>query len=269
MRWKPTQSVSFACTAALCTALAGCVNGPFPNMSQALRLPPGPPPVAAQTRELQTRAAGLDSENQSLHARLAQQEQRTAQLQDALQRAEQEKSDLRRSLDQAAAAGPTAAKSRQRGPAAAPVTYDGDGPLPLAHVAGAEVLRDGDVVRIRLTTAKLFSAGRAELKPDVKPTLDAVAATLRSQYAGHLVGIEGHTDPDPISKSKWKSNHELAVARSVAVFQALKQRGISEGQLFVAGYGPNRPIADNHDAHGKEQNRRVEIVIYPQRDRGN
>ena len=116
----------------------------------------------------------------------------------------------------------------------------------------------------RIESGQLFAAGRADLRPEVAGTLDRVAQVLQSDYAGRLVGIEGHTDSDPITKSNWKSNHELAVARSVALFQALKSRGVPEARLFVAGYGPNRPLASNDSKQSKSQNRRVEIVVYPE-----
>jgi chemotaxis protein MotB len=123
---------------------------------------------------------------------------------------------------------------------------------------------DGDVIRIRIDSGQLFAAGRADLKPEVARTLDHIAQTLQADYAGRMVGIEGHTDSDPITKSKWKNNHELAVARSVALFQALKSRGVPEKRLFVAGYGPNRPLSPNDAQSSKARNRRVEIVVYPE-----
>jgi flagellar motor protein MotB len=237
--------------------IAGCANSPFtmPPGTQALRQPPSP--ATARFREMNTRAAGLDSQNQQLHAALAQQQQQTLQAQAALQKSQQDLADMRRQLDEGGAS------IAGRGTAARTASLSG-GALPVVQVPGADVVPDGDVVRIRIDSAQLFAAGRAELRPEVAPTLDRIAQALRSDYSGRLVGIEGHTDSDPISRSKWKSNHELAVARSVALFQALKGRGVSESQLFVAGYGPNRPLASNDSKQAKSQNRRVEIVIYPE-----
>ncbi len=79
-----------------------------------------------------------------------------------------------------------------------------------------------------------------------------------------MIGIEGHTDADPIRKSSWGSNHELATERALAVFEYLtKKEGVPASRLFIAGYGPTRPIASNRTAAGKAKNRRVEFVIYP------
>ncbi|MGQ0634212.1 MAG: OmpA/MotB family protein [Planctomycetaceae bacterium] len=239
---------------ALLWALAGCANSPFrmPTGSQALRAPPSP--MASRFQELNTRALGLDADNQNLHAQLAQQQRQMSQLHAALQKSQQEVVQLRGQLHES----PGEVIAR-RGVAARSASYAG--PLTAVNIPGAEVVSDGDLIRIRIESAQLFSAGKADVKPDVAATLDRIAQALQADYAGRMVGIEGHTDSDPITKSQWKNNHELAVARSVALFQALKSRGVPEGRLFVAGYGPNRPLSPNEN---KARNRRVEIVVYPE-----
>ncbi|HLJ10507.1 MAG TPA: OmpA family protein [Planctomycetaceae bacterium] len=235
--------------------LTGCANNPFNFQpgGQSLRAPVSP--AVAQYRDMQSRAAGLDGDNQQLHALLAQQQQQNQQMQAALQQSQRDASELRHQGD---GAGSVA----RRGVSARSASHGGA--LPIVRIQGADVVQDGDLVRIRMESSQLFAAGRAELKPGVNATLDRVAQALKADYAGRLVGVEGHTDSDPITKSKWKSNHELAVARSVALFQALKQRGVAESQLFVAGFGPNRPLAGGNSKQSKSQNRRVEIVVYPE-----
>jgi chemotaxis protein MotB len=239
--------------------LAGCAGGPYSNNpfqpgAQALR-PPASPMAAPQYRDMQQRAAGLDADNQQLHALLAQQQQQNSQMQAALQQSQREVAELR---NQNGGGGSVA----RRGVSARAASHGGS--LPIAKIPGTEVVPDGDLVRIRLESSQLFAPGRAELKPEVNPTLDRIAQTLKSDYSGQLVGIEGYTDSDPITKSKWKNNHELSVARSVAVFDALKRRGVPESQLYVAGYGPNHPLASSSSKQSKSQNRRVEIVVYPE-----
>lgn len=242
---------------AIALIATGCASSPMsmPPAGQAMH---PPSPMAAQFQELNTRAGGLDAQNQHLHAALAQQQQKTLQTHAALQKSQQEVAELRRQLGEG---GGGSLPVAGRGTSARNASY---GALPLVKVSGAEVVPDGDLVRIRLESSQLFAPGHADLKPDVTPTLDRVAQVLRGEYAGRLVGIEGHTDNDPITRSKWRSNHELAVARSVALFQALKSRGVPESQLFVAGYGPNHPLSANDSSTSKAQNRRVEVVIYPE-----
>jgi flagellar motor protein MotB len=239
---------------------SGCAGGPFmmPMGSQALRPTPTQGPQVAQYRDLRARAAGMDVDNQNLHAMLAQQQQQTIQYQAALQKSQQEIAALRSQLQD----GPAGSSVARRGTSARTASHGS--PLHAVNIPGTDVVQDGDLVRIRLESSQLFGPGRAELKSEVNSTLDQIARVLQIEYAGRLVGIEGHTDNDPIKKSKWKNNHELAVARSVALFQALKSRGVSESQLFVAGFGPNRPLSGNDSKQGKSQNRRVEIVVYPE-----
>jgi flagellar motor protein MotB len=140
----------------------------------------------------------------------------------------------------------------------------GRGSLPMSNISGAQVIRDGDAVRIRVTNTSLFDPGKATLKPGASKTLDQVAGSIRRSYPGQLVGIEGHTDADPIKKSNWKDNHELSYQRARAVYEYLSSRGgIPANQLYVAAYGPNYPVADNRSSAGKAQNRRVEFVVRP------
>lgn len=237
--------------------LTGCANSPFNMQPGAHALRPQASPAVGQYRDMQSRSAALDADNQQLHALLAQQQQQNAQMQAALQQSQRELAAA-----QKGGGSEGGANVARRGVAARAASHGGA--LPVVRIQGADVDSDGDLVRIRLESSQLFGPGRAELKPEVGATLDRVAQVLKSDYSGRLVGIEGHTDSDPITKSKWKNNHELAVARSVALFTALKKRGVPESQMFVAGYGPNRPLAADNSKQAKTRNRRVEIVVYPE-----
>ena len=261
MRHSAGGSVVVVLLALTGAAQSGCANAPFStspfNMqpgSQAVRQPTAP--GLAQQRGVQQRMAALDADNQQLHALLAQQQQQNSQMQSALQQSQRELAEVR------SQEGQSGGSVARRGVAARAASHGGA--LPVVRISGADVVPDGDLVRIRLESSQLFGSGRAELKPEVSGTLDRIAQTLKSDYAGRLVGIEGHTDADPITKSKWKNNHELSVARSVAVFEALKRRGVPESQLYVSGYGPNHPLAASNSKQSKSQNRRVEIVVYPE-----
>ena len=133
-----------------------------------------------------------------------------------------------------------------------------------ANIAGAQVLREGNSVRIRVTNTTLFDPGKATLKPGASKVLDQVASNIRRNYPGQLIGIEGHTDADPIRKSNWKDNHELSYQRARAVYEYLTAKGgVPSNQFYVAAYGSNNPIASNSSSSGKAQNRRVEFVVQP------
>jgi chemotaxis protein MotB len=81
-----------------------------------------------------------------------------------------------------------------------------------------------------------------------------------------MLGVEGHTDSDQVYGGQFRSNHELSVARATAVYDVLtSQARISPAQLFLVGHGANHPVVSNATLAGKDRNRRVELVIYPEK----
>jgi chemotaxis protein MotB len=109
----------------------------------------------------------------------------------------------------------------------------------------------------------LFDSGMAAIKPHGETALKKVAAFLKENP--HIsIRIDGHTDSDPIIRTRhlWDSNHHLSAARALSVFHFLtKSETINEKRIYVAGFGPNRPIASNSTTAGKKENRRVEFLI--------
>lgn len=110
----------------------------------------------------------------------------------------------------------------------------------------------------------LFDSGKAKLKSEVLPSLDKVAQILIENVPENDIGIEGHTDNEPIKYSGWKSNWELSTARALSVLHYLiDKKKISPVRVSAIGYGEHRPIASNATKAGRQLNRRVEIVILP------
>ncbi len=110
----------------------------------------------------------------------------------------------------------------------------------------------------------LFDSGKAVIKPDAYEVLNKVADILKSEVADKNVGVEGHTDNQPIKYSGWKSNWELSTARAISVLHYLADNcGISPERLQATGYGQYRPVASNLYEEGQFKNRRVEIIILP------
>lgn len=110
----------------------------------------------------------------------------------------------------------------------------------------------------------LFDSGKAKLKPESYSTIDKVARVLKDNVPNLKVGIEGHTDNQPIQYSGWRSNWELSTGRALSVLHYLiDERGVAPGRLSVIGYGEFQPVASNDSSEGKQANRRVEIVILP------
>ena len=117
-------------------------------------------------------------------------------------------------------------------------------------------------ITVTLPNAILFDSGKAELKRATSTELDHIHSVLQDKYAGKQVDVVGHTDTDPIKKSKWKDNWELSAQRVLSVLRYLVKRGISEKDIQAVGCGESQPIASNSTTSGKARNRRVEIVVH-------
>ena len=117
-------------------------------------------------------------------------------------------------------------------------------------------------ITVTLQNAILFAPGKATLKKRTSVELDHIRSVLQSQYPGKQIDVVGHTDSDPIKKSKWKDNWELSSQRALSVVRYLIKRGIQEDRIRAVGCGESRPITSNATASGKARNRRVEIVVH-------
>lgn len=120
---------------------------------------------------------------------------------------------------------------------------------------------------ITFVSEVLFDSGKAKLRADSLPKLDKVVPVLNTTVSDLYIGIEGHTDNQPIKKSGWASNWELSTARALSVLHALSERGVNEPRLSATGFGEYKPVATNDSKEGRQKNRRVEIVILPKTEK--
>lgn len=102
----------------------------------------------------------------------------------------------------------------------------------------------------------LFNTGRAEINPGATRTLDQLARFLK-ENAGRSVDIEGFTD----SVGSEHMNQVLSERRANRVKNALVERGVETNRISARGRGEDSPVANNQTAAGRQQNRRVEIII--------
>lgn len=110
----------------------------------------------------------------------------------------------------------------------------------------------------------LFDSGKAKIRPEAFEILNKITDVVEEKLSHQRIGIDGHTDNEPIRYSPWKSNWELSSARAVNVLHYLvDERGISPDLVSATGYGEYRPVASNDTAEGRQKNRRVELVILP------
>jgi chemotaxis protein MotB len=119
-----------------------------------------------------------------------------------------------------------------------------------------------------------FATGSAVLTPEAKSVIEKFATILNSSAAsGYELQVAGHTDNVPVTNPKTIAaghldNWYLSAHRAISVAKALMTQGVSKNRLAIAGYGDQRPVADNGTAAGRKQNRRVEVLILGTRHGG-
>ena len=124
-----------------------------------------------------------------------------------------------------------------------------------------EVIREGEIIIVRLAEQGSFKSGAAELQPGFGKLLDKVGVSLKG--AEGLITIEGHTDNVPVAFSeRFRSNWDLSAARSAAVADyLLDSASLEGGNVMVTGLADTKPIMSNDTKEGRAKNRRIEIVI--------
>ncbi len=102
----------------------------------------------------------------------------------------------------------------------------------------------------------LFDTDKATLKPGAREKLARVSGILLAQ-PGINVAVEGHAD----STGATDYNQKLSERRAGSVRDYLVGQGISGGAVATTGFGETKPVATNATAAGRQQNRRVELVV--------
>ncbi|TWT48318.1 OmpA family protein [Botrimarina hoheduenensis] len=273
---------SFTLCLALCLpAMVGCGRVVFrpqqPPQTVALSLEQQQQ-IAQREQELQSRASQLDTDNQELEAMLAQSRQQVQLLNDQIVATQDQ---LRATVDRLAHTEQSNSQLKQRTEAlVASVSQPAGGsmirpnstllqPLRLSGAAGVSVRQDGDVIRVAIAADELFYTSAAQLQPAGERLLQGVVGELTRAYPEHLIGLEGHTDGAPLASAQYPTSHHLSVAQATTAYDVLRRAGLPAAQLFVIGHGANHPLVSNATEAGRQKNRRLELVVYPEtvRDR--
>lgn len=216
---------------------------------------------AAQKEDLERAAGDIRRLEEVLSARSIEAGTAMAEMRQTIDRLEAENRDLSGQLE-------TERIAREARLAQMKNTYD-----QLVGKLESEIQR-GEVtiselqgrLTVNMVERILFDSGKADIKPQGLDVLRRVGDIL-NEAQDKVVQVEGHTDNVPISsrlKDKFPSNWELSTARATNVVHFLQtQVGIPGERLAVTGYGQYRPIADNDTPEGREQNRRIQIVLVP------
>ena len=126
-----------------------------------------------------------------------------------------------------------------------------------ASLKGIEIGRaDKQGLRLQIPVADGFASGKAEIRPSLGRTLDALAPVLAPEE-GAAVKVIGHTD----SQGSEMINQQLSIARAEAVVEYLRQRGIALARLSADGRGAADPLTGNATEEGRLRNRRIELIL--------
>jgi outer membrane protein OmpA-like peptidoglycan-associated protein len=235
--------------------------------------------LAQRQADILARQQQLDTLRQSLEAEAAARAQRDKQEQEAIaaaqarrQQADAEAAALRQQAENAAQQAQAANVAAQQAQAAAQSaqTQLEETRRQLAQ-SDAETRRlriQNELARIASTRSEqrglivtlnggiLFDTGKTALKPGAKSTLSKIAKQLQTDPS-LKIAVEGHTD----NVGSTATNQSLSEKRANAVRDYLVSAGISGDHITADGKGEESPIATNKTAAGRQQNRRVELVI--------
>ncbi|MDO8907244.1 MAG: OmpA family protein [Pseudohongiella sp.] len=227
----------------------------------------------SQRTELTARREAVRLEARTREADLARSDANSARsaADTARVQAEAARAQANSATTQANAATAQAAASRRAAEAAQTQTAvaQGQTALALGEASAArseteELQRQLDDLNARMTDRGMvvtlgdvmFETGNSELRGGTTANLDNLVSFLK-RFESRTVIIEGHTD----SVGTESSNQALSQRRSDSVQGYLASNGIARSRISSVGLGENSPIADNESATGRQQNRRVEVII--------
>jgi chemotaxis protein MotB len=190
------------------------------------------------------------------------------QLEDEIQRKDGEVSDLRAQYNEKDSAyselQKTSAADKERIAQLEAALKDAqkgfEGP---GEVDGVKVVRTNEGFAYIVADKLLFDPGSTRISEAGKSALKKIASQINEKHYPD-VRIEGHTDSDPVVKTKEQyplGNQQLAVERALAVYGVLVSNNVPQGIFSLAGYGPNRPVDKGNSESSKARNRRVEIHV--------
>ncbi len=120
------------------------------------------------------------------------------------------------------------------------------------------IINEGSQLRVVMPEGILFAVDSATVQSSVQNDLYAVADNL-NRYPNTRVEIIGHTD----NTGSAAYNQDLSQRRAMAVASILRNAGVAGGRVVAYGRGEDAPVASNLTPEGRQQNRRVEILIIP------
>ena len=294
MNIRYTMSRSLIATAVTAALIAGCASAPEkPAGSEAVRAKltalqndatlAAQAPVATKDAELAVTQAEIIQPDLALAAHrvyIADRKVETAMAQAQTKAAEEHRAELNDQAEKARLdartreadlANADAMTARAENEAQKVAATQARGDADAAQVAAAasqqqasEMQRQLEILQARPTDRglvltlgdTLFATGKSELQSGASADLDRLSDFL-NEYSERTASIEGFTD----SMGSEDSNQMLSERRADTVKRYLVAHGVKSERLTSSGRGENAPVADNESAAGRQQNRRVEVLI--------
>jgi outer membrane protein OmpA-like peptidoglycan-associated protein len=213
----------------------------------------------AEAQQQQAAAAQAQAQAQAQQAAAQQAQQQAHQAQQAQQQAEQERQQAEQQKQQAELAQQQAAQQAQQAEQARQQAETDKAQMRARMLQQLnQVLQTRDTARGLIVSMPdvLFDTSKADLRPTARERLAKVAGILLS-YPDIHVEIDGFTD----STGTIEFNQRLSEERADAVRSYLQSQGVNSASMTTQGFGPSQPIATNDTPSGRQQNRRVELVV--------
>lgn len=121
---------------------------------------------------------------------------------------------------------------------------------------GVQVREENGQIYLVMPGNITFDTNEAFIKSSFQPVIGSIAKVL-NEYNKTLIYVNGYTD----NTGSDAINNPLSQKRANAVADFLRVKGVAATRIKASGLGSSNPIADNKTAAGREQNRRVEIVL--------
>ncbi len=123
---------------------------------------------------------------------------------------------------------------------------------------GVQVQKTPDGIKLVMSSDVTFATNSSDINSGFYPTLNSVAKVLK-EYNKTNVVVSGFTD----NTGGASYNQSLSERRAQSVSNYLAAQGVSNNRLFSQGFGARNPIASNATVEGRSANRRVEIMLRP------
>jgi outer membrane protein OmpA-like peptidoglycan-associated protein len=202
---------------------------------------------AEEARRTKAEAEAAAADKQRLEAELAA-------AKEAVERAKAEAAQAQATA--AAQAAQAAAEKAQREAAQAEAEKQQLRQQLLEQLNAVLATKDTDRGLVVTMADVLFDSGKYTLRPAAREKLAKLAGIVIA-HPGLKLAAEGHTD----STGSPEFNQTLSIKRAQAVEQYLVSQGLASDSVSAAGFGDTQPIAPNNTAAGRQQNRRVELIV--------